>query len=183
MWRDGRGRCLLGGELVRERHLHLLRNPDDDGLQRAPIIVVWEIAVFDGVLELARPHLEPHEQTPLLVVRLRQHRPWSPRAAVLVHRLDHRGLATASASTMASRRLVPAAPIWALRRALAARVWAPPWRPRLLLHLHAQSCRRVGHCLGRRLPGRLHRLHGCSLCCGQALRTVGARVHHISATP
>ena len=48
---------LLGGELVRERHLHLRRNSDGDGLQRAPIVVIREITVPNGVLELARLHL------------------------------------------------------------------------------------------------------------------------------
>ena len=48
---------LLGRELVRERHLHLRRNSDGDGLQRAPIVVIREITVPNGVLELARLHL------------------------------------------------------------------------------------------------------------------------------
>ena len=89
---------LLGGWLVRERHLHLRRNSGDDSLQRALIVVVHEVTVLDGILELARLHLESHEHAPLVVVGLRQLRPRGPCAAVLVHRLDRRRPVTASTS-------------------------------------------------------------------------------------
>jgi hypothetical protein len=42
---------LLGGWLVRERHRHLRRNSGDDSLLRAPVVVVREVAVLDGVPE------------------------------------------------------------------------------------------------------------------------------------
>lgn len=78
---------LLGRGLVRETHLR--RQSGDDGLERALVIVVWEVAVLDGVvLELVSLHLDLHEQSPLVVVGLGQHQPWSAHAGVLVHRLD-----------------------------------------------------------------------------------------------
>jgi hypothetical protein len=73
---DADARCgdgvprLLGRLLVRERSAHLWRYFGDDGLERAPVVCVREIAVLGGVPELARLHLHLHEQAPLMVVGL-----------------------------------------------------------------------------------------------------------------
>jgi hypothetical protein len=118
---------------------------DEESLERPPKVVEVDASDLDGVLELPRLHLDLHQETPLVVVRLGEHRPRRPRSQILVDGLQ---------STPSVIGYV------AHDAALVTAIGGGRW-----LHLRSQS---LGSCrcslgYGRCLSGRLGRSSGCCL--------------------
>jgi len=152
----------LGGGLVGNGGADLCRNGGAECLQSAAILLVVDVIAGDGVLEEARLELHLHEETPLVVVGAREHRPSGPDLTVDLH-----------------DRRTPATPWWRRRSAVAAilrrdgalRILVTS---QLLLLLQGRSGFHRGLGRGRCILGCLRRL---SRRCLRGLKALPACLH------